>query len=299
MEKVSPFYLSIKPRFKSFSKSTLISTYPQYTQHYKNIAILMQGPLNIVNNFTCQTLALYRHIYPNITIILSTWHNQDPQILAEIEQLGVEVILNDYPLFNGTQNVNFQITTTVNGLKYLKTKNVEYVLKTRTDQRCYESIDFLAYFLSLSTCFPIKVPNCKLAERLIICSINTFIERLYGVTDMFMFGTIDDMILYWDVPLQLAPITLTYTGRDLFVKNNIAEGYFINEFFKTINFTPTWEKINSDLFFNEYFMIVNKEQIDLFWLKYDRFIETWPKNDDVHRPVRSFGDWMLFKGYSK
>jgi hypothetical protein len=36
---------------------------------------------------------------------------------------------------------------------------------------------------------------------------------------------------------------------------------------------PLWTEADSLTFFNSYFILIDKEQLDLFWLKYNRFYE--------------------------
>ncbi len=44
---------------------------------YSNFAIAMQGPLLLKNNFTLETLKLYKKYFQNALIILSTWEGED------------------------------------------------------------------------------------------------------------------------------------------------------------------------------------------------------------------------------
>lgn len=65
-------------------------------------------------------------------------------------------------------------------------------------------------------------------------SLNTFLYRIYGISDMFMFGHIEDMLLYWSpefdsrnpaaVEKELSKSILSYS------KQRICEVYFCSEF---------------------------------------------------------------------
>ena len=88
---------------------------------------------------------------------------------------------------------------------------------------------------------------------------------------MFMFGQINDMKLFWNIPLQTEKILPTKIDQNNYVSYNLGEGAFVMNFFSKINFNPKWQKDDSDLFFSKYFFILNKEDIGLFWYKYNRY----------------------------
>jgi WavE lipopolysaccharide synthesis len=272
LEKFSPYYLSITTREKNFSADVL-NKYESYPEVHQDYAIVMQGPL-AKDNFTYETLKLYRHVYPNATLILSTWVRQDTVQIAEIKKMGVVVLENIPPQYKGISNVNLQITSTKSGIEYAKNKGCKYVLKTRTDQRCCKPVNFLLLMKNLQDYFPLG-NNMQLNKRLIISSLNTFKTRLYGVSDMFMFGNVKDMIEYWCITLD-EPINIErqqYTTPELFIKNETAEGYFVTHFFSKVHYTPQWTESCSNIFFQDFFFILDKEQLDLYWFKYNRMFE--------------------------
>ncbi len=80
------------------------------------IAIVVQGPIIIKNDFTFETLKLYINIFPNAIVILSTWDDQSVRVISKIRDLGIRVIINKYPKYSGIGNVNYQIISTINGL---------------------------------------------------------------------------------------------------------------------------------------------------------------------------------------
>ncbi|WP_256011178.1 WavE lipopolysaccharide synthesis family protein [Desertivirga xinjiangensis] len=283
LERFGPYYLSVNTRIKVFNSDAL-DKYMCYSEILDDFSILVQGPIVVKDNFTLETLKLYKYIYPQINIVLSTWREQPSEVVEQIKKLGVIVIENEKPEFPGLSNVNFQLTSTSNGIDYLvKNTNTKYLLKTRTDQRCNKSIDFLSYMRFLQQRFPV---NSNLNERLIICSVNSFKRRLYGVTDMFMFGHIQDMKNYWCIPLDEKRKVEGVLPSELYMKSEVAEGYLINRFFDYLNYRPLWTEEDSNQFLSSYFNIIDKEQIDLYWFKYDRYFESIMDFD-----LKRYRDW--------
>lgn len=298
IERFVPFYISIVTREKRYN-STNLQRYDQFLNITTDFAILIQGPIITQNNFTVETLKLYRHIYPNVTLVFSTWENSISENNKKVfEALNVHLLENKLPSNRGVVNINLQIKSTSTGIRFLKSNGVNYVLKVRSDQRAYNNIDFLTYMRCLQLMYPQKMHNCPLSERLVICSLNTFKDRLYGISDMLMFGSIDDMALYWDIPFDSVypggPII--FPNPKFYMKNFLGEGYLVNNFFKKVEFSPKWEYEDSDDFITDYFIIVDKEQLDLFWLKYNRFFESiniLPLDDFKIKRRMNYINWIL------
>jgi hypothetical protein len=105
------------------------------------------------------------------------------------------------------------------------------------------------------------------------------------------------MQLYWNIPLESEFQQNVSLNADpvYFIANKQAEGYLVNHFFEALGFTPQWTLADSDLFIANFFCVVDKEQLDLFWLKYERFIETISfhrKNDAQNWERFEFTDWL-------
>ena len=239
--------------------------------HFSDVCLLMQGPIIEKNGFTFETLKWYKICNPSVKIIFSTWKNQNKEIINDIENLGIVVIENVLPEVKGIVNVNLQIITTNAGLNLAEINNYRYVLKTRSDQRIYEYQKVFVYFLNILKSFPVDDEHLILKKRLIISSLNTYQSRLYGVSDMFMFGCISDMKLYWDIPFQIDNTWPAKIDNKIFISYKLGEGAFVSDFMYKINFNPSWSNEDSDFFFAKYFYIVDKEDIRLFWYKYSRY----------------------------
>jgi hypothetical protein len=296
LERITAHFVSIHLRPWKFSKHVLKSDYDSYGKYQSEWCILLQGPIITKNSFTLQTILLYRFVYPNAKIILSTWKDEAKKLdKNKLNDLKVDVLLNTKPDNVGISNINLQLVSTIAGINFASDQGVKYVLKTRTDQRVCKSLDFLGHMRNLQTNFPIS--NDKMENRLIVASTNSFKSRLYGVTDMYMFGSISDMKLFWQIPTEQKSETLHEVKTDpvYFISNKQAEGYLVNHFFNSIDFSPSWSVENSHYFLSQFFCIVDKEQLDLFWLKYERFIESFffvGKNDAKNWERFEFVDWL-------
>lgn len=296
LERLTAHFISSNFRPKIISKRILNANFESYGKYESDWCILIQGPIITKFDFTLNTIILYRHIYPNARIILSTWVNEKGKIQEKIlKGLRVNVLFNKKPDYSGISNINLQLVSTNAGLNFASDSGSIYVLKTRTDQRVCKSIDFLGHMHNLQINFPIK--SNSIENRLIVSSINSFKSRLYGITDMFMFGNISDMKLFWQVPNECINNSDTHLNQDpvYFISNKQAEGYLVTHFFNSSGFSPTWSSKDSQLFLSTYFCIVDKEQLDLFWLKYERFIETSSfhrKKDAKNWERFEFSDWL-------
>jgi hypothetical protein len=250
------------------SDNVFISDHP-FLNSNKDVAIVMQGPVIKRANFTYETIKLYRRIYPEITIILSTWINSDERILEDISRLNIDILRNEVPAFSGDSNINYQIKSTLAGLMALDGNKIKYALKTRTDQRIYTTSDYLTYMVSMLEAFPVK--SKYLQKRLVVSTLNMFRKRKYTVSDMFMFGTLSDMKFFWDVPFQ---DVVMYEDKDKeFYENKLGEAHFIHHFFRNTGFTPEKTMEDSDMFLNRNFYIIDKNLIDIFWYKYNHNYE--------------------------
>ena len=196
LERVFPsHYLSMVLRLR---KSDDINAKPDIVDFKEDVAIVMQGPIITKDSFTYETLKIYRKRFPRIRLILSTWDDYSKDELNQFKAINVDIVENTKPDYSGIANINFQIKSTKNGIFKAKELGSKYCLKTRTDQRIYRH-DFVLFFFSLLDSF--KIENKYLRRRLIAVSLNTYKYRLYGVSDMLMYGHIEDMLKYWNVSL--------------------------------------------------------------------------------------------------
>lgn len=177
----------------------------------EDISVVVQGAL------CCHTPAVLNSIrqwLPKAEIILSTWQG------AEVGGLDFDLLLlNEDPggcitSDSGTmQNLNRQLLSTKNGIKAASRR---FVLKLRSDTSLIGD-SFLDYWGS----FPKREkPYSLFSERILTCSFYTRPPRwkkqayLYHPSDWCSFGTKEDMLLLWDLPLVSEPDFSQYFKED-------------------------------------------------------------------------------------
>ena len=261
----------------------------------KDIAIVIQGPLNNDNNFTFETIKLYKKNIPNAKIIFSTW--ELPKALErELKELNVSVIVNQKPKNPGIFNINLQIATSKSGILLAKKLGFKHVLKTRSDQRINHP-NFDIYLFNLLSSFPLKSNITNQKERIIGLSLNTFKYRLYGISDMFLFGHIDDMLNYWDVEFDDRSDTneeRMNAGATFgsYSRWRVCEVYLCTKFLKKIGYETNYTLLDSYKVLGNRFLILDYEAIDLYWHKYTTNQSRY-KVDGIYDPQISFNDWLV------
>ncbi len=270
-------------------------------QSNQKLGIVIQGPLKTEKNFTYETIKLYKKNFPNSFIVVSTWENEDEVTIEKIRDLGVEVLKNKKPENIGHANSNFQITSTRNGILFLEGK-VEYILKTRTDQRI-NGTNVFHFLTSLLNKYPINDEVQK--ERIIGININTSRYKMYSISDMFQFGHIDDMKKIWCIDLKgqkLIPKNY-YLGKTLREVSEIttAESFLIKNYLSKLgvenrNTLEAYYKILADRF-----IIIDKEMIDLYWFKYLNMEYFFSYNylKDRSRDKIGFKEWIILENRFK
>ena len=152
----------------------------------------------------------------------------------------------------------------------------------------------MLFFLSLLDSF--RIENKYLRRRLVAVSLNTYKFRLYGISDMLMFGHIDDMLKYWNVSFDRRILKDVEVGESAleFSKARLCEVYLCTEFLKKINHCIDFTLEDYWNVLAGYFCIIDSSSIDLFWFKYDR----WNENRRYQNMIRKldeefyFSDWI-------
>jgi hypothetical protein len=219
-------------------------------------AILIQGPL-IDGHFLpggywqsladkidylniSEKVADYYSAYDNV--LWSTWVDQDEKKIDYIRNANIDVLLSHYPIATGKQNINYQITSTLNGLNYIKEHlpNVKYVFKVRGDfiiEELNRVIDF-----------------CKAQSGLGFIMYRTDLQH---PSDYCMFGEVDEMISFWsnvrdyngrtpedDLTTSYIHSKLGYPSKSL--EDCMKVGYFFGKFIMDNNIKIQWLKYGYD-----------------------------------------------------
>ena len=167
---------------------------------FDDTAIVIQGPIAYDDNYTVETFKLYRSIYPNVPIVVSTWKDEATNAFRkECKENSVVLLENEQPKpIPG--NMNLQLVSSLQGVKYVKENtSAKFVLKTRTDQRI-NYFSFLVYFKNLLETFPPK--GDKLHERIIF--LGSFIVKSFHFHphDFISFGHVEDIFKLYDITLD-------------------------------------------------------------------------------------------------
>jgi hypothetical protein len=239
---------------------------------YSSLSIIIQGKPVYENNFTLESIKLYQKIFPGCNLILSTWDNIDNYLVTELLKINVTVVKNVIPTNKGVSNINLQIKSTLSGLNCAKKLNSIYIIKTRTDQRIYAS-SILSYLINLSKAIN-KIESPNYYSRIIVSSKNTFSNRLYSISDMFQFGFIDDLIDFWTVSENDIRAFSNYVSQNTRTFKipsyavEVPEIILCALYLKKKNHVLKWTQNDFEEVLINYFIVIDKELIDIYWTKY-------------------------------
>ena len=182
------------------------------TYNLDDAAIVIQGPIAYDNNYTVETFKLYRTIYPNAPIVVSTWKGEATNdFRRECKENSIVLLENEMPENRGAFNVNLQLESSLQGVNFIREHTqAKFVLKTRTDQRI-NRFDFLLYLKNLLATFPPK--DNKLHERIIFLSVNNLNQFPFYYQDYLSFGHVEDISKLYGIPRHRDPGEMTYHFR--------------------------------------------------------------------------------------
>lgn len=197
---------------------------------------------------------------------------------------NVHIIMNERPEDPGILNSNMQRVTTLNGIIEAKKLNCKYVLKTRGDWRIYAkgAFRFMVHLLDYFPCTDNKLSQNK---RIIAADIATDETSImfypFWITDLLMFGDIEDMMNYWSSDMTVgagynkSQVDTIIRSNHYTWKRRIEEG-LLNESRIPLNYIERELGSMPDItvkeywkYLKDYFMIIPKCLLDAFWFKYD------------------------------
>ncbi len=248
--------------------------------HHEDTAIVLQGELGSSIEFAIETVKIYRQNFAGVKIVISTWQGALASDLEKLKELGCTIVLSSIPQSPGPSNRNLQLISSNAGLRAGMENGAKYLLKTRLDQRMY-SPHALSLMKGLMNRFPLSGPTGTQSERLVITSNNTFINRIYGVSDFLTFGASRDVLAYWNTasksekPEEFAEV--------YFCRNFLeATGWDCNE---TLN---DWKRV-----LQSRFIVVDGVSLDFFWNKYSSREVLWRRYGTIpHLEEVTFGGWV-------
>lgn len=248
-----------------------------------DIGIVIQGPILHHQNFTYATILRYLNFYPGVKIVLATWKDEEIQrfTLLQDEFPNLHILQLDKPEDSGPYNINYQIMSTKAGLLKIQELGIDYVIKSRTDQCLYDPFALDKLRLALE-----PFDETDGINRIVFLSLNSFLFRLYGPSDMFQFGRIDQILKYWSLPYDKrsnfieskSPLSL----RD-YSKNEICEVYLCASYLRNLGFELDFTMKQNLTFFRDLFVVLDASSVDLLWNKYTFSEERWAVPIFPHR----------------
>lgn len=246
----------------------------------KELAIVIQGPIDNEFDFTIETVKIYKKLFPNSYIIISSWKDMPSEKENELKSLGCYVLLSDYPKPMGYFHLNYQVLSTMVGLKKAKELGAKYCIKNRSDLRInkYQSFEYLKSLLEV---FPLKGNEIPLKGRII--SLSGWRGQMFypfWIQDYMYFGYTDDLINLFEIPMddRDIPNSSCFTNGENRIKTGKEFTQTLSpEMYITYHFTKKYIHID-DLsvrqswdIVQKYFIIMNFEDLNIIWKKHGRF----------------------------
>ena len=266
-----------------------------FENNSKNTAIIIQGPLANYENFVIETIKIYLKIFPEALIILSTWEDEiDKYFLKQTQNFdNFHLILNKKPVTK--YNVNLQIISTYKAIDYAIQKNLKFSLKTRTDCRIYNPYS-LIYLRSLLDTFKINKSNINY-NRILSCSVDSRIFRVYGLSDICLFSETKDLSKYFineSYEESIKKLNLNIQSPIINETAVINEIFLCSRYISNLDLELKWTLDDWWIKCREIFCVFDRSSIDLFWYKYhwqyeQRFTNNYTSN---YNQSLQFSDWI-------
>jgi hypothetical protein len=297
MGKTRDVFLSIHLRPKYFKNIKSKSTYI-INEH--DLAVIIQGPINGIEEFVQETVQLYNEIFAGASIIVSTWSDSSEDAIEKLRSIGAVVLLSDPPDDSGWWNIDLQTKSTNVAISYAKERSIDYCIKTRVDHRIYKPNSF-AYLKSLLEVFPVSSDSHQ-SSRLVTTSVLTLKYRIYGVTDLLMFGSTNDMEKYWSCENFKDGLSRCNFGEHPSLINGTpvaTEIFLFARYLYDMGEELEWTLEHWWKMLKKYFCVIDAESLDLLATKYDSMYEkrfyksyTLPASRSIE-----FSDWLsLYSG---
>ncbi len=283
-------YLTYHLRPKNSENFSLEST----CKTDEKLAIIIQGPIQEKFLFLKNTINIYKKIFKNSIIVISTWENENKNLINSLKDENIFTLFSKEPQ-KSHSNVDHQIISTNKALKFVQEKGVKYSLKTRADIRIHKN-NLETFLISLIKTFPVK-KNELINSRIIAPSLITFRYRLYSLSDIVLFGETTDLLEYFKNESFKDGLKMFGLNEKNLIKNFtpvVAEIFLCSRLIQNINGQVLWNLEDWWNSLRNFFCIIDNSALDLFWYKYDwdyeyRFLRTY--SDKFSRAI-DFQDWL-------
>ena len=269
------FFQAISEKLNVFATYDIVETSQQVSE-----VTLIQG--QIFSGVTLEICRFYKKIYPNTTIVLSTWEEEVVKPFQSLQDETFAIVQSEKPITPGPSNINLQIASSRSGIEYLLDQGCTHILKTRTDVLLANST-FLNYLFWI---------HSKGKENaLVFSSFNSFLFRLFSPSDQVMFGRATDIARFWSLDLVTSVEDIDFPEKHLFKNYLESSGY------------ETGDNLKSYLIaLRDYSVIADHEQLGQIWNKgaYTALNYRW-RGTKFPNPMTqlSFWQWeMLHDGFT-
>ncbi|HYD68018.1 WavE lipopolysaccharide synthesis family protein [Azospirillum sp.] len=233
------------------------------------MGIVVQG--GVAPEATEWVLRWHRLRHPAAPVILSTWADGDPAVLDRLAPWCDRLVLSGRPAVTGQGNRNLQRVSTLEGLKAARDMGLAKALKTRTDL-VVMAPQVLERAARLQALYP---PADGGRNRIVVSSRYTQKYIPYNISDLVLFGDVDDLILAFSAPLDERVIDIhapeyraKTTVRQYSAQAAIPEVWFATRYLEALNvgtertLEAYWRALK------DHWIVVDEEWFDLFWPKY-------------------------------
>jgi WavE lipopolysaccharide synthesis len=233
--------------------------------------VVVQGA--VTEGVTAHVLRILTALNPGNLVLLSTWNDTHPDLLAEAAAIADQVVTSPPPLVAGVQNRNRQIVSTRAGIARAIELGARSILKTRTDLAILGESVFEQAERWLQNFDATKARRFGLQNRLVVPSSYTRKYLLYHPSDLAMLGAAEDMVKYWSAPLDprsgelLAVASPASAMAAVNLAGHPTESYLGLQFCRTIGRPVAGTLVDSWAFYRDLFAVVDNDWFDLLWFK--------------------------------
>jgi hypothetical protein len=234
-------------------------------------AIVVQGA--VTKDVTVHVLRILTALNPDNLVLLSTWDDTDPELLAEAASIADEVLTSAPPAIAGVQNRNRQIVSTRAGIERAIDLGARTIVKTRTDLAILGESVFEQAERWLQNFDASRAHRLGLQNRLIVPSSYTRKYLLYHPSDLVMLGAAEDMAQFWSAPLDprsgelMAVASQDSAMATVNLAGHPAESYLGLQFCRAIDRPVAGTLVDSWAFYRDLFAVVDNDWFDLLWFK--------------------------------
>ncbi len=271
----------ITERYGLYPSKQYVPTKIKTITREKELAIVIQGVIEEKDDYTLETVRLYKKLFPHAAIIISTWDNTKDVLLEKFRAEGCEIVLSKNFDICGLGNVNYQICTSLAGIKRAKELGASYVIKNRSDLRIHREFTF-EYLKALVETNPVEKGEIPLKGRII--TFAGFSGQLFYTNwyqDFFYFGYTEDLLDFFDIPYNdrqgsarrsslymKEKYNGIYTGADM-CSERVPEVYITTSFLS--KYIPYEDSVKfSWEYHRKYFLVIDFSSIGAIWNKYGR-----------------------------